>query len=139
MPATPLFSPPFNVALTDAKGMVSRAWQPVLQGLFNRTGGAFDKVQAAFSTAAAAAPAAAEVVAGAGLQGGGAIGPNAAVALYAAVTSVANLPASAGEGDWAYAMDGRKAGEAAGSGTGVPVWWSNGVWNAVDSGAAVAA
>lgn len=139
MTATPVANPPFSSPLTNAKGFVTVAWLPVLQALFNRTGGKFDKVEAAFTTAKAAAPATSEVVAGAGLQGGGAVGPNAAVALYCAVTSVALLPMSANEGDWAYAMNGRKTGQAAGSGTGVPVWWSNGAWIAVDSGAAVTA
>jgi len=55
------------------------------------------------------------------------------------VTCQANLPSSAAEGDWAYALNGRKTGEAAGAGTGVPCWRSNGAWIAVDSGAAVTA
>ncbi|MBV8683782.1 MAG: hypothetical protein JO111_12985 [Caulobacteraceae bacterium] len=137
MPSITVSAPPFSVPLTDAQGYVSRAWQPVIQTLYARTGGAFDKVHAGYALARAAAPASAEVVAGAGLQGGGQIGPNAPVALYAAMTSVANLPSSAAVGDWAYAIDGRKLGEAAGAGTGVPCWWSNGAWFAVDSGAAV--
>jgi hypothetical protein len=137
MPSTPVSAPPFSVALTDAQGFVSRAWQPVIQALFARTGGSFDKVEAAYATARSAAPATAEIVAGPGLQGGGQIGPNAPIAFYAAITSVADLPSLGAEGDWAYALNGRKAGEAAGSGTGVPCWWSNGAWIAVDSGAAV--
>ena len=137
MASTSVSAPPFSVPLTDAGGYVSRAWQPVVQSLYARTGGSFDKVRAAYSLARNAAPATAEVVAGAGLQGGGQIGPNAPIALYAAVTAVADLPTSAAEGDWAYAIDGRKQGEAAGGGTGVPCWWSNGAWVAVDSGLSV--
>jgi hypothetical protein len=79
------------------------------------------------------------VVAGAGLQGGGQVGPNVGVSLYAAVTAVAMLPTAANAGDWAYATDGRKTGEGSGAGTGVPVWWSNTGWYAVDSGALVTA
>jgi hypothetical protein len=139
MAATPISAPPFGVPLTDSQGYVSRAWQPVLQALFQRTGGNFDKVEAAYAASQAAAPGTAEVVAGAGLQGGGQVGPNVGLSLYLARTDVASLPTSAAEGDWAYALNGRKTGEAAGSGTGVPVWWSNGHWVAVDSGAAVAA
>ncbi|HSZ51339.1 MAG TPA: hypothetical protein VK801_07195 [Caulobacteraceae bacterium] len=139
MPSTPVPTPPFSTPLTDAEGYVSRAWRPLIQALFTRTGGVFDKVEAAYSAARSAAPASAEVVAGAGLQGGGQIGPNVPVALYSAITSVANLPPAAAEGDWAYALDGRKAGEAAGAGTGVPCWWSNGAWCAVDGGAVVEA
>jgi hypothetical protein len=135
--ATPVSAPPFSVPLTDTQGYVSRAWQPVLQALFARTGGVFDKVEAAYAAAQAAAPASAEVVAGAGLQGGGQVGPNVGVSMYLAVTDVSGLPASAAEGDWAYALNGRKTGEAAGAGTGVPCWRSNGAWVAVDSGAAV--
>lgn len=138
MPSTPVSTPPFSVPLTDAQGFVSRAWQPVIQALFARTGGPFDKIEAAYVAAKAAAPAKAEVVAGSGLQGGGQIGPNAGLGLYTAMADVAGLPSSGAEGDWAYALNGRKTGEAAGSGTGVPCWWSAGAWIAVDSGAAVA-
>jgi hypothetical protein len=42
--------------------------------------------------------------------------------------SVGELPASAAEGQLAYAADGRKAGEEAGEGTGIPVYWSDGAW-----------
>jgi hypothetical protein len=137
MATTPVSTPPFSVPLTDTQGYVSRAWQPVLQALFARTGGNFDKVEAAYTTAQQAVPATAEVVAGAGLQGGGRVGPNVGLSLYVAITNVANLPTSAAEGDWVYALNGRKTGEAAGAGTGVPCWSSNNVWIAVDSGAAV--
>jgi hypothetical protein len=131
--------PPFHVPLTDAQGFVQPAWQPFVQALYDKTGGQADKVDAAYQAAASAAPASSEVVAGAGLQGGGAIGGNTGVTLYVAVTAVAMLPTSAAEGDWAYALNGRKIGEGSGSGTGLPVWWSNGAWYAVDSGAAVTA
>jgi hypothetical protein len=59
---------------------------------------------------------------------------NANVAAY----TVGTLPAGA-EGDIAYATNGRKAGEGPGAGTGVPVYFSNGVWRAFSSDAAVAA
>jgi hypothetical protein len=136
MAASPLPTPPFSQQVLDG-GFFSRAWQTWLQSVQTRLGGTFDKVEAAYKVANAAAPASAEVVAGAGLQGGGQVGPNVGLGLYLAITSVANLPTSAAEGDWAYAIDGRKAGEAAGSGTGVPVWRSNSGWYAIDSGAAV--
>jgi hypothetical protein len=42
--------------------------------------------------------------------------------------AVASLPASPQEGYIAYATNGRKVGEGAGSGTGVPVYFSNGAW-----------
>jgi hypothetical protein len=74
------------------------------------------------------------------LQIGGALGGNVALAFYVTLTAVAALPATATVGDWAYAVDGRKAGEGAGSGTGTPVFWDkSGHWIALDSGAAVAA
>jgi hypothetical protein len=130
--ASSLPTPPFSVPVLDG-AFLSRTWQTWVQSVQTRLGGTNDNVAQALTTAQGAASASAEVVAGAGLQGGGAVGPNVGVALYAAVTSVALLPASAGEGDWAYALNGRKTGEAAGAGTGVPVFWSAGAWNAVSS------
>jgi hypothetical protein len=87
----------------------------------------------------AAAPGTAEVVAGAGLQGGGQVGPNVGISLYAAITTVALLPTAANVGDWAFATNARKPGEAGGAGTGAPVVWSNGGWISAFSGAAVTA
>lgn len=46
---------------------------------------------------------------------------------------------SAAPGDTAYASDGRKAGETAGNGTGVLVFFDGTIWAAVDTGAAAAA
>ncbi len=131
-------SPPFSQPMLDG-GFMSRAWQAWAQAVQTALGGKSDKVDAAYQAAVSAAPGTAEVVAGAGLQGGGQVGPNVGLSLYAAVTGVATLPTSANAGDWAYATDGRKVGESSGAGTGVPVWWSNGHWYAVDSGAVVAA
>jgi hypothetical protein len=139
MAATPTPKPPFQIPLTDAQGYVTTGWQPFIQALFAKTGGVFDKVETAYSAAIAAAPGTAEVVAGAGLQGGGQVGGNVGLTLYAAIGQVASLPSPAAEGDWAYAVDGRKTGEGAGEGTGVPVWWSIDAWYAADSGAVVAA
>jgi hypothetical protein len=130
--------PPFNQPVLDGQ-FLSRAWQNWAQAVQAALGGRTDKVAAAYDAAMAAAPASAEVVAGAGLQGGGQVGPNVGLGLYLAVTAVANLPATADQGDWAYAIDGRKTGEGSGAGTGVPVWWSNTGWYAVDSGALVTA
>ncbi len=130
--------PPFSQPVLDGS-FLSRAWQTWAQAVQTALGGRTDKVAAAYDTAMAAAAATAEVVAGAGLQGGGQVGPNVGISLYAAVTAVATLPTAANAGDWAYATNGRKIGESAGAGTGVPVWWSNGAWYAVDSGAVVAA
>lgn len=54
--------------------------------------------------------------------------------------TVALLPASASVGTLAYATDGRKAGEGAGAGTGVLVFFDGAdKWIAVDTGAEVAA
>jgi hypothetical protein len=134
MPVT-LPQPPFHLPLTDRDGFVTTGWQPFVQALFEQR----LAVSEALSTAQAAAPGSAEVVAGPGLQDGGAIGGNVAVSLYAELTSVALLPTMAQEGDWAYALDGRKPGESGGAGTGVPVVWSNMAWISAYSGAAVAA
>jgi len=50
---------------------------------------------------------------------------------------VANLPASAKVGTVAYASNGRKSGEGAGSGTGVMVYFSNGLWRVFSTDAQV--
>lgn len=111
-----------------------RLWQ----ALVSRTGGESDKVDAAHTLAIGAVPQGTQVVAGGGLQVGGALGGNVGVALYAAIALTAYLPTTGVvEGDWAYALDGRKPGEAAGAGTGVPVWRSRSSWYAVSSGAVV--
>ncbi len=139
MVATRVPPPPFNVPVLDGTGFAS-AWAFWIQAVNDAIyGEGFDKIDAGYQTAVAAAPATAEVTAVGGLHGvGSQIGSNVGIALYRAVTGVAALPASGvAEGDWAYALDGRKAGEAAGAGTGVPVWRSQGAWIAVDSGAAV--
>lgn len=53
-------------------------------------------------------------------------------------TTVAALPAGA-EGQHAYATNGRKVGEGAGSGTGVPVYFSSASWRVFSTDAPVAA
>lgn len=58
--------------------------------------------------------------------------------------TVANLPTTTmvktlGAGDMAFATNGRKDGEGAGVGTGVPVFWDGSGWKTVTTGAAVAA
>jgi hypothetical protein len=139
MAETQLPAPPFAVGFLSG-GLIAPAWQSWLLAVWNRLGGKDDKVEAAYSAASAAAPATTEVVAGAGLQQGGQLAGNVALELYVAMTNVAELPTSGNNvGDWAYALDGRKVGEASGSGTGVPVWWSQSAWYAVDSGAVVSA
>lgn len=52
--------------------------------------------------------------------------------------AVAGLPSGA-EGDMAFATNGRKVGEGAASGTGVPVYFSNGSWRVYSTDLAVAA
>lgn len=103
-----------------------------------------DAVTRALNTAAglaaAAAPQSRNVVASGGLQVGGTLSDDVGVALYKVLTVVASLPTSGNlDGDWAYALNGRKVGEGAGAGTGVPCWWSGTHWYAVDSGLTVAA
>jgi len=68
---------------------------------------------------------------------------NALIALFAGgmlLNSyvVASLPAGT-EGALAYATNGRKVGEGAGAGTGVPVYWSTGSWRVYSTDATVAA
>jgi hypothetical protein len=52
--------------------------------------------------------------------------------------TVAGLPTGS-EGMIAFATDGRKTGEGAGSGTGVPCYWSGGSWRVYSTDAAVSA
>ncbi|HEY3797151.1 MAG TPA: hypothetical protein VGL58_02275 [Caulobacteraceae bacterium] len=121
-----------------ASGRLTPYGDAFLRALLARTGGSADKVDVAHSLATAAVPQGTEVVAAGGLQNGGALGGNVGLALYRTKDAAANLPTSAvGEGDWAYALDGRKPGEGAGAGTGVPVIYSQGSWISAYSGAAV--
>jgi len=63
-----------------------------------------------------------------------------ALAGFPAAYQVAGLPASAMPGSVVYASDGRKPGETAGHGTGVPVYWdSTNAWISFHSGVAVTA
>lgn len=50
----------------------------------------------------------------------------------------AKLPTAALAGDMAYCTDGRKVGEGAGAGTGVPVYFSNTAWRVYSTDAPVA-
>jgi hypothetical protein len=140
MTATRVPPPPFNTPLLDG-AFVSNAWQFFISALYGAVyGEGFDKVDAAHAAAVAAVPRATQVVAGGGLQVGGSLVGNVAVTLYRSNCAVAALPPSGNaEGDWAYAFDGRKPGEGAGSGTGVPCFWSNGHWIAATSGATITA
>jgi hypothetical protein len=109
-----------------------------LRSLLARTGGSDDKVDAAHALASAAVPQSRQVVGAGGLQNGGGLASNVGVTLYRSIAALANLPTMAiSEGDWAYALDGRKPGEGAGVGTGVPVIFSQGSWISAYSGAAV--
>jgi hypothetical protein len=137
MAATDVPPPPLNRPFLDG-AFVSTPWQIWFSALRDRTGGAGDKVEAAHAAALAAVPQTTQVVAGGGLQVGGALNQNVPVTLYVASTTVAMLPVSGlSQGDWAYAQNGRKPGEGAGAGTGVPCFWSGSSWIAVTSGAAV--
>lgn len=51
--------------------------------------------------------------------------------------TVAGLPGSPVEGQLAYATNGRKVGEGAGAGTGVPVYFSNTKWRVYSTDAQV--
>ncbi len=144
MTAQALPKPLFGTPFVDEDGFLTRWGYAWISGADSRLGQRVDKVDAAHAAAMAAVPQTTQVVAGGGLQAGGALGGNVAVTLYKTRCAVAALPTSGNaEGDWAYALNGRKTGEGAGAGTGVPVWWSivsgTGGWYAVRSGAVVAA
>jgi hypothetical protein len=139
MGAVVLPPPPFSQPLLEG-GFLSRPWRNFIQALYFQVfAGGVDKVDAAYKAAVAAAPAATQVLGAGRLSGGGALSGNVAVALYRVKAIVAALPAKATEGDWAYALNGRKPGEGAGAGTGVPCFWSGTHWIAVTSGVAVTA
>jgi hypothetical protein len=140
MASQPVPNPPFGVPLVDRAGFMTSAWRIYEQAKFLHLGGKTDKVEAAHLTAIAAVPKTTEVVAGGGLQIGGALAGNVGLALYRGKVAVAGLPTTGNsEGDLAYALNGRKVGEGAGSGTGVPVWWSGTHWYAFWSSAVVTA
>jgi hypothetical protein len=139
MTAQSLPPPSFAEPIVTPDGMVTRSFRNWITGVYNRLGQETDKVDAAHALATGAVPQGTEVIASGGLQIGGSLGGNIGVALYAAVTAVAMLPATSDLGDWAYAIDGRKNGEGGGSGTGTPVWWDGAAWKAPDTGATVAA
>ena len=134
--ATTVPAPNWSNPIVDPAGFPTRWFRAFLEAVYS----AGADLRAATATANAAAPASALVVASGGLHGGGPIGANAGVSLYKARASVALLPSTGlSEGDWAYALNGRKPAEGAGVGTGVPVSWSRGAWISVYSGVAVTA
>ena len=63
--------------------------------------------------------------------------PSGSLVLPQAV--VASLATSGIEGQLSYATNGRKVGEGSGSGTGVPVYFSNGAWRVYSTDATVLA
>lgn len=121
-------------AIVDKVGNPTRAFL----GLINRL---IDAHNIASGLAAGAVPNTRQVIAAGGLQAPApSLSADVGIVFYKAMTDVADLPTAGNAiGDWAFAFNGRKPGEAAGSGTGVPCFWSNNVWIAATSGAAVAA
>ena len=53
--------------------------------------------------------------------------------------TVANLPNGSYAGQQAFASNGRKSGEGAGSGTGIPAWWDGSMWRTFYDNSQVAA
>ncbi len=107
-----------------------QAWLATLATALNR----------AIAQSSASVPKTTNIIAAGGLQRGGALTGDVGIALYRAVAKVSQLPSTGNApGDWAYAIDGRKPGEASGLGTGVPVFWSVAAWFAVTSGVQVTA
>ena len=122
----------FSQPVVDADGFASkplRDWMAAVAGAVN-----------AAATTAATVPSTRNVVTVGGLHGGGALSADIGLRLYKVSTIVASLPTSGNaNGDLAYALNGRKPGEAAAAGTGVVVFWSRSAWIAVTSGVAVTA
>ncbi|HEY5072063.1 MAG TPA: hypothetical protein VII63_08530 [Caulobacteraceae bacterium] len=130
--------PSFGSPITDGRGIATVGFRAWLTALYQRTGAQADKVDAAHAMASAAVPQTTQVVTGGGAQGGGALGGNVVIALYKAIDALDNLPTTGlSSGDMAYVLDGRKAGEGANAGTGIPAFWSKGNWYSVGSGAVV--
>lgn len=130
----PVSRPNWAWAITESDGHAARWFRALVQSII-------DTINATHATAGSAVQQGSQVVTAGGLQGGGAFGGNVGLALYRAIDSVAVVTALTGmaPGDWAFALDGRKNGEAAGAGTGTPCYWDGVAWRAVDTGATVAA
>jgi hypothetical protein len=139
MAATPVPALDYAAQLVEpASGCLTPYGDAFLRALLRRTGDRDDKIDAAHALASAAVPQSRQVVGAGGLQNGGGLAANVGLTLYRSIDALANLPITAiSEGDWAYALDGRKPGEGAGAGTGVPVIYSQGGWVSAYSGAAV--
>lgn len=138
MTAQPLGTPDFANPQVNGDGRASIGLRQFMTNVFKRLGGTTDKVEAAFQLASGATTQTTEVVAGRGLTGGGPLVSNIAIQFGLGAYTVALLPAGQTL-QFAYAIDGRKNGEASGAGTGTWVWWDNANWIAFDSGAPVAA
>ena len=125
--------------VVEADGRPTRRLFLFLQGARERMGGADDKVDAAYQTAIAAVPQTTSLVPAGGLAGGGDFtAGDVGLALYKKISGLANLPTTGlADGDKAFATDGRKPGETAGNGTGVPATWTNGGWYSDFDGAVV--
>ena len=141
MTATFVPAPPVNVPLVGKDGIITRPWYAHFTARHEQAGGAIDKIDAASIAALAAVPKTTNVVGSGGLHSvASSLASDVGVTLYKAFTTVALLPtAGNATGDWVYAFNGRKPGEAAGLGTGVPCFYSAGNWVAVTSGATVTA
>ena len=128
--------PPFNFSqpLVDGDGHALKPFRDWITAVTTQH-------NATATLAGNAVPNTRRIVASGGLKVGGALTQDVGVALYRVQASVANLPTTGNAiGDWAYALDGRRTGQGAGAGTGVPVFWiGTNHWIAADSGAVVAA
>lgn len=140
MTAVRVPAPQFGQAAVDPSGVDTPGRKTFLQQVYNRLGGAVDKVDQALQAGLGSAPAARKILAGAGLSGGGDLTADFAIRLYVATTSVAALPTTDIQPNaQAFALNGRKPGESGGAGTGCPVIWTNGAWYSLFSGAVVTA
>ena len=141
MTATFVPAPPIKEPLVDSRGFVTLPWRNHFLRRHEQAGSSADKIDAAHSLAVAAVPQTTQVVGAGGLRSvGNDLSGNVGVVFYRIITTVALLPTSGNtDGDWAYGVNGRKPGEGAGAGTGVPVFWSHRAWVAVTSGATVTA
>ena len=102
---------PYNFAapITDADGHATHTYRTWMTAVTTA-------VNSALTLAQAAVPGSRRVIAAGGLQVGGTLQSDVGVALYKIKTTVAQLPTTTtAAGDWAYALDGCKPGEAGGA------------------------
>lgn len=121
-------APNFQNAFVDENGFLTPASRLFVSSVLKT----LNALDVALSGQDDPASALTEIIASTGLTGGGALSANVAVRFGKGAFTVANLP-TAQLMDWAYALDGRKAGESSGHGTGTWCWFDGTAWKDFDT------